>query len=53
LGPVIVVDDEYHGNMSPAKVKKLLKTFYCLEGDKKNGKHQTFTTTEKLQTIIT
>ena len=25
LGPIVVVDDEYHGQMSPGKVKKVLK----------------------------
>ena len=27
LGPVVVVDGEYHGNMSAGKVKKLLKNY--------------------------
>ncbi|UCE39620.1 MAG: NADH-quinone oxidoreductase subunit NuoE [Thermoplasmata archaeon] len=26
LGPVMVLDKEYHGNMSPSKVKKILKS---------------------------
>ena len=26
LGPIILIDDEYHGQMTPQKVQKLLKT---------------------------
>jgi len=26
LGPIIMIDDEYHGQMTPRKVQKLLKT---------------------------
>ncbi len=32
LGPVMVVDEEYHGNMSPSKIKKILE-----RGSKKEG----------------
>ena len=27
LGPVMVVDNDYHGNMSPARVKKVLESY--------------------------
>lgn len=26
LGPIIMIDDEYHGQMTPAKVREILKT---------------------------
>jgi NADH:ubiquinone oxidoreductase subunit E len=32
LGPVVVLDDEYHGNMSPGKIKKILKMEPTEEG---------------------
>lgn len=27
LGPVVVIDEEYHGNMAPAKTEEVLKNF--------------------------
>ena len=32
LGPIVVVDDKYHGEMTPAKVKKVLKKVAEEEG---------------------
>ena len=32
LGPVVVIDDDYHGEMTPSKVKKVLKKVLKEEG---------------------
>ncbi|HEX76419.1 MAG TPA: NAD(P)H-dependent oxidoreductase subunit E [Dehalococcoidia bacterium] len=36
LGPILVVDGEYHGQMSPGKVKKVLNKFKKTPGDKRH-----------------
>ncbi|OIN97835.1 NAD(P)H-dependent oxidoreductase subunit E [Candidatus Desantisbacteria bacterium CG_4_10_14_0_8_um_filter_48_22] len=40
LGPVIVVDGKYHGQMTSAKAKKLLSAMKDSGGNGKNGKNK-------------
>jgi len=37
MGPIVVVDDKYHGEMTPAKVKKILKNVEKEEGRGQDG----------------
>lgn len=36
LGPIVVIDEEYQGQMNPGKVKKILKTYVKDQKDRKN-----------------
>jgi len=36
LGPIVVVDDEYHGQMSPGKVKKVLNKYKKTPRDRRH-----------------
>jgi len=37
LGPIVVVDDEYHGQVSPRKVKKVLSKYKKTVRDRRHG----------------
>ena len=37
LGPIVVVDDEYHGQVSPRKVKKVLSKYKKTPKDRRHG----------------
>ena len=39
LGPVVVVDEEYHGNMTASKVGSLVKKYQCEDGGSENGEN--------------
>ena len=38
LGPAVIVDDEYHGQMNPAKVKRMLAKYRKAPGSQKHEK---------------
>ncbi len=51
LGPVMVVDGKYYGNMAPAKVESILKNYNHNSREKDNEKHKNTSRVRKAKKV--